>query len=382
MTGIGTSLADTRRAAADSAGPAAISVSRLVKAYGGPNAVDDISFELENGEFLTLLGPSGSGKTSTLMLIAGFEQPNSGDIQVRGKSILGYRPQDRNFGIVFQSYALFPHLSAIENVEFPLRMRRIPREQQRKKATEMLDKVGLADYAARRPRQLSGGQQQRVALARALVFAPDALLLDEPLGALDTRLREALQLELKAIQQREGTSVIFVTHDQNEAMTMSDRIAVMNEGRITQVGPPDEVYERPHSAFVANFLGETNLLFGTVASANGGRIVLTLRGGTDVLGCCYPTEDSPKREKDARLALRPEALRFVDPSGSHQNLLVGTVATRVFLGSAVRFTVDVAGQQPVIVRSVPPSPGDSPLPERGQRVGLAWPPDRGRLIAD
>jgi putative spermidine/putrescine transport system ATP-binding protein len=381
VTGIGTSLADTPRAGAD-AGPPAISVSRLVKAYGGPNAVDDISFELGNGEFLTLLGPSGSGKTSTLMLIAGFEQPNSGDVQVRGKSILSYRPQDRNFGIVFQSYALFPHLSAIENVEFPLRMRRIPREQRRQKATEMLDKVGLADYAARRPRQLSGGQQQRVALARALVFAPDALLLDEPLGALDTRLREALQLELKAIQQREGTSVIFVTHDQNEAMTMSDRIAVMNEGKIAQVGPPDEVYERPHSAFVANFLGETNLLFGTVASANGGRIALTLRGGADVLGCCDPAEDSPQREKDARLALRPEALQFVDPSRSHQNLLVGTVTTRVFLGSAVRFTVDVAGQRPVIVRSVPPSPGDSPLPERGQRVGLTWPPDRGRVIED
>jgi putative spermidine/putrescine transport system ATP-binding protein len=217
-------------------------------AYGsGPYVLEDINFSIERGEFLTLLGPSGSGKTTTLMIVAGFEVPTHGQVRVDGRDVARLAPERRNFGVVFQGYALFPHMSALENVEFALKMRRIPRRDCYRLSMEMLEKVGLSEFAMRRPRELSGGQQQRVALARALVFQPDALLLDEPLGALDKRLRESLQIEIKEIQQRIGISVLFVTHDQSEAMMMSDRIAVMRNGRIVQIGSPTDVYQHPQT---------------------------------------------------------------------------------------------------------------------------------------
>ena len=224
--------------ASDRATTAVVEVDRLCKRYDGPLVVEDVSFTLQPGEFLTLLGPSGSGKTSTMMMVAGFERPTAGDIRVGGRSVVGIPPQRRSLGIVFQSYALFPHMSVLDNVAFALRMRRIDRAERNRQAMDMLERVGLSEFAQRRPRQLSGGQQQRVALARALVFDPEALLLDEPLGALDKALREQLQREIKSIQQRMGVAALFVTHDQSEAMMMSDRIAVMRDGRIEQIDTP------------------------------------------------------------------------------------------------------------------------------------------------
>ena len=236
-----------------------LEVDGVWKAYdSGSYVVQDVSFTLEPGEFITLLGPSGSGKTTTLLMVAGFETPTRGRILVDGRDVAWLSPARRNFGVVFQGYALFPHLSVLENVEFALRMRRVSRHQSHLRAMEMLEKVGLTEFAKRRPRELSGGQQQRVALARALVFEPDALLLDEPLGALDKGLRETLQLEIKEIQRRIGISILLVTHDQDEAMMMSDYIAVMRNGRIVQLGSPADLYQHPRTPFVAGFLGETN----------------------------------------------------------------------------------------------------------------------------
>ena len=257
-----------------------VDVRHIWKAYTPGNfVVRDVTFTLQPGEFLTLLGPSGSGKTSTLMMVAGFETPSEGEIHVDGKDVANLPPERRNFGVVFQGYALFPHMSVLDNVEFPLRMKRVARQQRRRQAIDMLERVGLADLAARRPRELSGGQQQRVALARALVFEPDALLLDEPLGALDRRLREQLQLEIKEIQRRVGISILFVTHDQDEAMMMSDRIAVMDHGEIVQIGSPSDVYLHPDTSFVASFLGETNLIPVTFQGTERGQAVVRYASG-------------------------------------------------------------------------------------------------------
>lgn len=331
------------------------------KAFGaGPEVVRDVSFSLSPGEFLTLLGPSGSGKTTTLMMVAGFEQPSRGDIRISGRSVLAAPPERRNLGVVFQQYALFPHMTARENVEFPLRMRSTKGARRRDQALEMLDKVGLRSLAERKPRELSGGQQQRVALARALIFEPSVLLLDEPLGALDKRLRESLQLEIKALQARVGVSILFVTHDQEEAMMMSDRIAVMNEGQIVQVGTPDLVYSRPCSPFVANFLGECNLIACQAEALAEDTTQLVFADATRVTverepGVC-PAQNSV-------VSVRPERLRFVAGPEDAQNSFRGVVTSRVFLGSSTRFTVDALGSE-LVVRETDltsesaPKPGD------------------------
>ena len=304
------------------------------KRYGaGPYGVRDVSFALPHGEFLTLLGPSGSGKTTTLMMVAGFETPTQGEILLQGRSIARETPQQRNLGVVFQGYGLFPHISVLENVEFPLRMRGMNSATRRHKAVEMLDRVGLAEFGGRKPRALSGGQQQRVALARAVVFDPRALLLDEPLGALDRRLREQLQIEIKAIQRRLGISVLLVTHDQDEAMMMSDRIAVMAEGRIVQIGTPSEVYLRPATRFVAGFLGETNLL-----PAGGGRTV----------------------------SVRPERIRLLEPGAVAETVVDGVVENCVFLGHHARITVQALGQSIIVS-----TPGGAAV-EPGCAVRLGW----------
>ena len=246
---------------------------RLVKSYDGRvNAVDDISVDIARGEFVTFLGPSGSGKTTTLMMIAGFEEPTSGVIELAGEELTRRKPYDRNIGVVFQNYALFPHMTVARNVAFPLRMRRFPRADQAARVRDILALVGLSEYAGRHPRELSGGQQQRVALARGLVFNPDVLLLDEPLGALDKNLREQMQVELKRIHREVGITMVYVTHDQTEAMTMSDRIAVFNHGTLEQVAPPLEVYHRPRTRFVGEFIGDSNFFTGTIDPAHRGRV--------------------------------------------------------------------------------------------------------------
>ncbi len=322
-----------------------IEVASVWKRYGADHyAVRDVSFRLHPGEFLTLLGPSGSGKTTILMMVAGFETPTKGEIRLGGADIAGQPPQRRNLGVVFQGYGLFPHMTVQQNVEFPLRMRSLPAAERRRRAADMLDKVGLAPFAGRRPRALSGGQQQRVALARALVFDPDALLLDEPLGALDRRLRETLQIEIKQIQQRLGISVLMVTHDQDEAMMMSDRIAVMHEGRIVQIGSPAEVYSRPATTFVAGFLGETNLLPGP--------------GGL--------------------LSVRPERVRFLAPGEPADTAVDGVVESGVFLGRHARYVVRACGRA-VAVSTVEPAISRPP----GTAVRLGWSAeDAQSVVAD
>jgi putative spermidine/putrescine transport system ATP-binding protein len=275
----------------------------VVKSYDGKtNAVDDISVEVERGEFITFLGPSGSGKTTTLLMIAGFENPSSGLIELDGRDLALSRPYQRNIGMVFQNYALFPHMTAHKNVLFPLKMRRFPKQEINERAEKMLGLVGLSQFADRLPRELSGGQQQRVALARGLVFNPDVLLLDEPLGALDKNLREQMQVEIKRIHRELGITMIYVTHDQTEAMTMSDRVAVFSNGRLAQVGSPLEVYNRPANRFVAEFIGDSNIFAGRIDATRRDMIELAGIGMARVAGADVPTGE-------VDLMIRPERLQ-------------------------------------------------------------------------
>ena len=352
-----------------------VAVRGLWKSYGaGLHAVRDVSFDLRPGEFLTLLGPSGSGKTTTLMAVAGFEAPDRGEIRVGGQDVAGLPPERRNFGVVFQGYALFPHMTVLDNVGFPLRMRGMRGREQRRRAMEMIDRVGLAPFAARLPRQLSGGQQQRVALARALVFEPDALLLDEPLGALDRKLREELQAEIKAIQRRVGVSILFVTHDQEEAMGLSDRIAVMADGGIVQLGTPAEVYLHPRTAFVAGFLGETNMLPATLCGTEAGLAVV--RFGAEATGrACMPAAAPPPPPGSAVLvSLRPERVRVSVSDGP----VAGVVEASTFLGRHTRCVVRTA-TGPWVVSVADWSPHTALQP--GTAVRLSWVPEDAQVLA-
>jgi ABC-type Fe3+/spermidine/putrescine transport system ATPase subunit len=347
-----------------------LDVEGVWKSYGSrPFVVRDVSFALEPGEFLTLLGPSGSGKTTILMLIAGFEDLTRGRIRVDGRDIAGQPPEQRNFGIVFQGYALFPHMSVLDNVSFPLRMKGVGARERQRQAAEMLDKVGLEGLGARRPFELSGGQQQRVALARALVFEPDALLLDEPLGALDRKLREQLQIEIKEIQRRVGVSVLLVTHDQDEAMMMSDRIAVMAEGEIVQIGSPADVYLHPATPFVAGFLGETNLLPGECCGFEGDHVVIRFRN-SELGRARIPRFGGRPSPGDAVLAsIRPERMRILRLDEVADSFVEGKVESCAFLGRHTRYIVD-AGNQSVIVSTADWSERSALAP--GTPVRLGW----------
>lgn len=340
--------------------------------------VRDVTFTLQPGEFLTLLGPSGSGKTTTLMMVAGFEAPTEGEISVDGRNVANLPPERRNFGVVFQGYALFPHMSVLDNVEFALRMRRAARAPRRRKALEMLDRVGLADFASRRPRELSGGQQQRVALARALVFEPDALLLDEPLGALDRKLREQLQIEIKDIQRRVGVSILFVTHDQDEAMMMSDRIAVMDNGEIAQIGTPSEIYLHPNTSFVANFLGETNLLPVVPESIDQDHAIVRYQNG--MLGrACLPARGAvPRTGESALVSLRPERIRLLGTTMAAAQTAEGLIVSHTFLGRHARTVVRAVGQMMVVSMAEPPDPATIVA---GAPIRLGWSHDDAQLLA-
>ena len=350
-----------------------VDVQQIWKAYSPGNyVVRDVTFALQPGEFLTLLGPSGSGKTSTLMIVAGFETPTEGHIRVDGKDVANLPPERRNFGVVFQGYALFPHMSVLDNVEFPLSMKRVPRGQRRRMAMAMLDRVGLAAFAARRPRELSGGQQQRVALARALVFEPDALLLDEPLGALDRKLREQLQIEIKDIQRRVGISILYVTHDQDEAMMMSDRIAVMTDGEIVQIGTPSDVYLHPDTPFVAGFLGETNLLPVSFQGVENGRAVVRYPNGMVGHARLPHTGKLPQNGDQALVSLRPERISFMREG---TGLVEGVVSAHTFLGRHARSVVQAMGK-PIVVSTIEVFPMTL-----GMAVCLGWTDDDAKLLA-
>ena len=361
-----------------------VEVRNLWKSYGrGAYVVRDVSFTLRRGEFLTLLGPSGSGKTTSLMMVAGFEAPSRGEILVDGRDIADRPPEQRNFGVVFQGYALFPHMSVLENVEFGLRMKGVSTADRRRQAIEMIDKVGLAEFTSRKPRELSGGQQQRVALARALVFEPDALLLDEPLGALDRKLRENLQAEIKDIQKRFGISILFVTHDQDEAMMMSDRIAVMADGRIVQMGSPAEVYLHPVTSFVAGFLGETNLLPGSFKGIDGSHAVIEFREG--VLGRARLPADGRSRAAGAAVlvSIRPERVHLLPTNGRphvHDGATVqGSVTGCTFLGRHARYLVQSLDQS-LAVSTTEWSP-DAALP-LGAPVRLTWAAEDAQILGE
>jgi ABC-type Fe3+/spermidine/putrescine transport system ATPase subunit len=354
-----------------------VEVRGLWKSYGqDAYVVRDVSFALRRGEFLTLLGPSGSGKTTSLMMVAGFETPTRGEILVDGHDIAPQPPEKRNFGVVFQGYALFPHKNVLENVEFGLRMKGVPSAARRRQALDMLDKVGLANFTARKPRELSGGQQQRVALARALVFEPDALLLDEPLSALDRKLRESLQSEIKEIQKRFGISILFVTHDQDEAMMMSDRIAVMAEGRIVQIGSPSEVYLHPATSFVAGFLGETNLVPGTYRGTDDGYAVVAFKDAA--VGCArLPADGRSLTAGEAVLvSVRPERVRLL--TNKAEPNFAGIVTDCTFLGRHTRYRIQALGQAlAVSVTEWSPAAALS----SGTLVWLSWAAEDAQILS-
>ncbi|WP_037065841.1 ABC transporter ATP-binding protein [Pseudonocardia acaciae] len=317
---------------------AAIELAGLTKVYDGTAVVDGIDLSVAAGEFVTLLGPSGSGKTTTLNMLAGFVPVTSGEIVVGGRRMDTVPTHRRDLGMVFQNYALFGHMSVGDNVEYPLRQRRLSRSERRTRVAEALSMVGLDGFAGRRPRELSGGQQQRVALARAVVYRPSVLLMDEPLGALDKKLRDQLQLEIRRIHAELGTTFVFVTHDQDEALALSDRIAVFNAGRIEQVGTGEELYESPHSMFVAQFLGESTVLAGPSRADGGGSVV-------EVFGRPVRAErGDPLDAADAAVVLRPERITLVPrPDGDDPppgcNAVPGDVVDQVYLGNARRVLV-------------------------------------------
>jgi putative spermidine/putrescine transport system ATP-binding protein len=343
----------------------ALQLDRVSKMYGKTRVVDDVSIVLERGEFVTLLGPSGSGKTTLLMMIAGFVTPSSGDIRLDGRTVTSTPPEDRNLGMVFQGYALFPHMTVAENVAFPLQVRKIAKSEIATRVNKVLDQVQLGTLGGRYPRQLSGGQQQRVALARALVFMPDMLLLDEPLSALDRKLRADVQLELKALHRRLGLTFIYVTHDQEEALSMSDRVFVLRNGRIVQQGIPSELYERPRTRFVADFLGKSNFLSGTVEAARPDGF--SYRCGEAIL---VQAGETAKPGSKVLLALRPEKIEITSADRHLPNQLTGTVVNWSYTGASIHLLVDTqdAGQMALTV----PTWRQSTSPEVGARIAIGW----------
>ena len=342
----------------------------VVKSYDGRvNAVDDISIDIARGEFVTFLGPSGSGKTTTLMMIAGFEEVTSGAIEIEGQSLARKRPYERNIGMVFQSYALFPHMTAAQNISFPLRMRRLPRAEIEQEVKKVLDLMGLGKFAGKRPRELSGGQQQRIALARSIVFNPDVLLLDEPLGALDRNLREQMQVEIKRIHHEVGITTIYVTHDQTEAMTMSDRIAVFGEGQLRQVAPPREIYNRPTSRFVGEFIGDSNFFEARVSSSNPGMLEIVNAGSARMVN----TNLAAGAIVD--LLVRPERVRIAGP-GDDLTTVQLTIDTVVDYGDSV-LAIGRVGDQPMRMRIAANPP--SSLKE-GATLTVGWSPEEVHAI--
>jgi putative spermidine/putrescine transport system ATP-binding protein len=351
---------------------AEVRLEGVVKTFGTVRAVDGVTLTVRAGEFLTLLGPSGSGKTTTLACVAGFAVPTEGEVLIQGQPVTFEPPFKRNVGMVFQHYALFPHMSVAENLAFPLRMRKRPALEIRERVAWALALVQLEDLGARAPRQLSGGQQQRVALARALVFEPPVLLMDEPLGALDKKLRAEMQLELKHLQARLGVTVIYVTHDQEEALTLSDRVAVMNRGRIEQVGAPLDLYESPRTRFVAEFVGESNLLAGTVAATDGGGLALATRGGLRV----PLAPGSAGAGETLTLLVRPEKIAL---AGEGQALVEGEVVEAIYLGESTRYVVRAESGEVFVVKQQNLAAGAAI--KAGTRVGLRWDPGSGRRLA-
>ncbi|CAO3363579.1 ABC transporter, ATP-binding protein (cluster 1, maltose/g3p/polyamine/iron); ABC transporter, ATP-binding protein (cluster 10, nitrate/sulfonate/bicarbonate) [Azospirillum palustre] len=350
---------------------ATIEFQSVRKAYGSVTALHDFSLTIHPGEFLTILGSSGSGKTTALNALAGFSGADSGDILIDGKSVIDEPPERRNLGMVFQNYSLFPHMTVFDNIAFPLRMRRAPRREINERVERVLEIVRLGTLAKRMPRDLSGGQQQRVAFARAIVFEPPVLLMDEPLGALDLKLREALQFEIKEIQHQLGCTVVYVTHDQREALAMSSRIVVLRDGRIEQVGTPSEMYDAPKSRFVADFIGQTNLLAADLSTAGSVSI--------SELGAVYRDADSQARQGSWYASVRPEKLQRRPAEGT--DIAVGvTVQEAVFLGDMIEYSARTAHGALIHFREQ--RRDRDRIPERGETIGLVLRPSDVVLVPD
>nr|WP_245957900.1 ABC transporter ATP-binding protein [Marinomonas piezotolerans] len=347
---------------------------QVQKSYDGVTlVVKNLNLSIAKGEFVTMLGPSGSGKTTCLMMLAGFETATHGDILLDGQPINDIPPHKRGIGMVFQNYALFPHMTVAENLAFPLQVRNISKSEQQEKVRRALDMVQMSKFANRRPVQLSGGQQQRIALARALVFEPELVLMDEPLGALDKQLREHMQLEIKRLHERLGISVVYVTHDQSEALTMSDRVAVFNDGVIKQLAPPEELYDKPDNAFVAQFIGENNRLIGTVESVDGDYAGVRLASG-DL--CQALAVNCGAVGEKTTLSIRPERVLIGEAATS--NTVEAKVLEQIYLGDHVRCRMSVHGDEEFIVK-VPNAPGFSHL-EVGQTAQIGWSADDCRAL--
>jgi spermidine/putrescine transport system ATP-binding protein len=359
-----------------------VRLERVSKHFGELVAVKELDLDIGRGEFFTMLGPSGCGKTTTLRMVAGFEQPTAGRVLIEGSDVAGLPSYKRPTNTVFQSYALFPHLSVRDNVAFGLRRKKVPKDEIAQRVESELERVGLAAEINRRPNQLSGGQQQRVALARALVNLPKVLLLDEPLGALDLKLRKELQLELKGIQRDVGITFVYVTHDQEEALTMSDRIAVMSNGVVEQVDTPENVYERPATTFVAGFIGVSNLMPGTVTSATGGRGMIRLDTGLEV----ESRVDGLATGERCHAVVRPEKLRITDPGSVTPGGLPGVdgiVQSSVYLGTSTQIIVALPGDVSMTVLVPNASEAErARLPGGGAPVRLSWEADHMHVVRE
>ncbi|NIN64553.1 MAG: polyamine ABC transporter ATP-binding protein [Anaerolineae bacterium] len=358
----------------------AVELRNVSKWFDEVVAVDDVSLKISDGEFFSLLGPSGCGKTTTLRMIAGFEDPTEGEIYIQGELMGLTPPFQRNTNMVFQDYALFPHMSVAKNVGFGLEMKKVPKKEIAQRVEESLELVRLPGFGDRRPDQLSGGQQQRVAVARALINRPGVLLLDEPLGSLDLKLRKEMQLELKGLQHRLGITFVYVTHDQEEALTMSDRIAVMDQGKALQVGTPTEIYERPASRFVADFIGETNFFEGKVVRRDGTSVVVEVAGMAPVLA---QSAKEPSRGKSVTVAVRPEKITIdgEQPSGD-SNWCQGVIRSVVYIGTDTNYVVPLASGSTMRVREQNVAPGGRKGLDEGATAFLSWQPESALLLPD
>ena len=357
---------------------ARVVLNDVTKYYGEVGAVQGVSLDVAPGEILTLLGSSGSGKTTTLLMIAGFQAPSSGDVRIDGHDVTRLPPERRNVGIVFQHYALFPHMSVADNIAFPLRMRGLRSSDIRSRVTAALDLVRMSGFEARYPSQLSGGQQQRVALARATVFQPPVLLLDEPLGALDKKLRDNMQLELKELQSKTGITMIYVTHDQTEALSLSDRVAVMHDGGIEQIGTPSDLYERPATRFVADFVGESNFLSGVVTSRHSDECLIST---PDHLSCVASVSSSVDSGSAVEILVRPERIVVGESAKALSNSFLGSVEDVSYVGDAIKYRVALS-ERTVFTGKVPNTGQSAQGPGKGSSLRLGWRAEDAIIISE
>jgi len=359
-----------------------VELKSVTKRFGDVKAVDNVSLEIMRGEFFSLLGPSGCGKTTTLRLVAGFEEPTDGQILINNQDVSNKRPYERNVNTVFQNYALFPHLTVAGNLRFGLERKKTPKNDIEGLVEEALDLVQMNKMGDRYPRQLSGGQQQRIALARSLILRPEVLLLDEPLGALDLKLRKAMQVELKNLQEKVGITFIYVTHDQEEALTMSDRIAVMEKGRLEQVGTPKEIYDLPKTRFVADFIGVSNFFSGKVVAIDADKMNFLSEGGVEVT---LPVKQNISPDEGIQFSIRPEKITINAESDASkkENQFIGEIVNRMYLGDSIHYIIALSEQEKITVFLKQKDTAQEQVSfSKGDRVSVSWHKDSAVILAE